>query len=138
MGRPTHAFYPAQPVAVFASAARDNTGAESGIYVSDTYEINASQYRGVLILANVTVDGAASTGFVVDVDDKLEDGEWTTRLASATINGTGTTLMLLHPSAPTDRANQIEKTPLNYKWRVTWTHSDENAMTGSVQAYYLI
>jgi hypothetical protein len=131
--RPNRAM-PSQPVTLFASAARTN----SVVHTSDTFDLDSSQCRGILVVIDVTVDGAASTGFVVDIDDKLEDGEWTTRLASATINATGTTLMLIHPSAPTDRANAVEKTPLNYKCRATWTHSDANAMTGSVTAWNLV
>ena len=139
MAEPQFGFDPPQPVTLFASAARDNTGAESGIFVSEIYDGIPSQYRGVLIVANVTVDGAISTGFVIDVDNKeTGDGVWTTALASATIDGLGTTFMLVHPDAPEDVANIVETTSLDYKWRVTWTHSDENAMTGSVQAYFLI
>jgi hypothetical protein len=118
---------------LLASAARTN----SAVAVSAIQDGIPAAYRGVLIVVDVTVDGAASTGFVVDVDN--DDGTgFATALASATINSVGTTLMLVHPSAPTDRANTVEKTPLLYKWRVTWTHSDANAMTGSVSAFYLI
>jgi hypothetical protein len=137
MARPVYGFDPPQPVTLFASAARDDTGAESGLFVSEIYDGIPSQYRGVLIEINVTVDGATSTGFVVDVDTDDGDG-FTTALASPTIDGLGTTLLLLHPEAEEDVANAVETTSLEYKWRVTWTHSDENAMTGSVQAYFLI
>lgn len=131
--RPTR-MVPAQPVTLLASAARTN----SAVAVSATQDGIPETYRGVLIVVDVTVDGAASTGFTVDVDDKVDGGEWTTRLASPAITATGATLLLLHPDAPTDVANAVEKTSLNYKWRVTWTHSDANAMTGSVTAFYLI
>jgi hypothetical protein len=138
MARPVYGFDPPQPVTIFASAARDDTGAESGVFVSEIYDGIPTQYRGVLIETSVTVDGATSTGFVIDVDTDDGDGDgWVTALASATIDGLGSTLMLLHPAALTDRSNQVEKTSLEYKWRVTWTHSDENAMTGAVLAYFL-
>lgn len=134
MARPVYGFYPSQPVTLFASAARDTVEE----FVSEVYDGIPTQYRGVLIVVDVTVDGAASTGFVVDIDNKeLGDGEWTTALASPTIDAVGTTLLLLHPEAPTDRANAVETTSLDYKWRATLTHSDTNAMTASVQAYFL-
>ena len=128
--RPT---IPTSPITLFASAARDT--AEE--FVSDTYDGIPNQYRGLAIIIDVTVDDAASTGFVVNIDDKEDDGEWTTRLASPTIDAVGSTVLILHPSAPTDRANSIETTSLNYKWRATLTHSDTNAMTASVTAFYL-
>jgi hypothetical protein len=46
-------------------------------------------------------------------------------------------MLLLHPSAPTDRANAVEKTSLLYKWRVEAAKSDATAKTYSIQAYFL-
>ena len=120
---------PSQPVTILASAAHtaDST--------SGPFDGIPSVYRGVLIVLDVT---AATTGTVtISVQDKLENGEWTSRLTGSAITAVGTTMLLLHPNAP-DRANVSEATSLNYKWRVFADKSDATAKTYSITAYYLV
>jgi hypothetical protein len=120
---------PAQPVTILASAAHTATS------TSGPLDGIPSVYRGVLLVLDVT---AATTGTVtVSIEDKLEDGEWTERLAGSAITNVGTTMLLAHPDAP-DRANVSENTSLKYKWRVVATKSDATAKTYSIKAHYLV
>lgn len=120
---------PSQPVTILASAAHTATS------TSSVYDGIPSVYRGVLIVLDVT---AATTGTVtISVEDKLENGEWTERLAGSAITNVGTTMLLLHPSAP-DRANVSESTSLKYKWRVVATKGDATAKTYTITAFYLV
>jgi hypothetical protein len=119
---------PPQPVTILASAAHTATS------TSDPVDGIKGNYRGVLIVLNVT---AATTG-TVTVSVETNDGDgWDSHLAGSAITNVGTTMLLLHPGAP-DRANVSENTSLNYKWRVVATKSDATAKTYSITAFYLV
>jgi hypothetical protein len=128
MARPVYGFDPPQPVTLLASAAHTATSS------SQWYDGIPSQYRGVLIVLDVTAATTGTVTLTVETDDGagIDDA-----LVSSAITNVGTTMLLLHPSAPTDRANAVEKTPLLYKWRVEAAKSDATAKTYSIQAYFL-
>lgn len=122
---------PPQPVTVLASAARTAT------VTSSQFDGIRSGHRGLLVVIDVT-DVAATPSVVFTVQSNSGDAlTWTSDLASAAVTNTGTTLLLLHPSAP-DRANVSENTSLGYKWRVVATHGDADSITYSVTAYQLL
>jgi len=124
---------PGSPLTLFASASRTATS------TSDVHKIAGDQYSGLCVIIDCTVDGAAaSVTFSVESNSNLAGDSWTTQLDSPAVAATGSTILVLHEDAPTDRANAIEKTPIEPFWRITATHADADAITYSVVAWPLV
>ena len=124
---------PGSPLTVFASAERTATSSSS------VRKIAGDQYRGLLVIIDCTVDGAlASVVFTVESNSNSTADTFTTQLESPAVAATGSTILVLHEDAPTDRANAIEKTPIEKFWRITATHADADAITYSVVAWPLV
>ncbi len=110
---------------VLASAARTAT-----VSSADLTNYNA---RGVTVVIDVTaITDTPSVIATVQGKDPLS-GKYFTLLESAAITGTGTTVLVVHPSI-TASTNLKAQLPLPRTWRVTLTHADADSITYSIGA----
>lgn len=125
---------PGSPITVLASAARTATA------TSDTYRIPGGQYRGLLIVLNITAVTSTPALTLALHSQTGQGSDFSSQIAMAAkteADVNTTTLLLAHPDAP-DRANVSENTQIGRKWRIVVTHGDSDSATYSVLAYPIV
>ena len=125
---------PTAPLTVFASAARTATATSSELRIPGG---PGGQYRGLAVIVDVTaITATPSVTFAIQSSSGPDD-DYVAVLTSAAIVGTGSTILVVHPSVPTERTNVLDQGPLESKWRVVATHGDADSITYSVTGFGL-
>lgn len=94
-------------------------------------------HRGVRVHIDCTADpAAASVTFTIQGADTVT-GDYYTLLASAAVNATGDTYLLVYPGAAVS-ANVSANAVLPPFWRVLATHSNADSITYQVTAELLV
>lgn len=124
----------ATPITVFASAARTATTTSAEVRVPGGVD-GRGEYRGLVLLIDCTaIVSTPSVTFAVQTSSGPADA-YAAVLTSAAVTAAGSTVLVVHPSVPTERANVLDQGPLESKWRVLATHGDADSITYSVTAY---
>ena len=124
----------ASPTVYYPSAARTATPATTELRIGGG---SASGVRGFLVLIDCTaIVSTPSVTFAIETSTGPADA-YASVLTSAAVVGTGSTMLLIHPSAPTERANVIDTGPLETKYRIVATHGNANSITYSVTVWPL-
>lgn len=122
------------PITIFASAARTATvvSAQSRIPGGP-----GGQYSGLAVIVDTTAVGVTpSVTFAVETSSGTGDA-FASALTSAAVTAVGSTVLIVHPSVPTARANALSLGPLEIFWRVTATHGNATTITYSITAFLL-
>lgn len=130
----------ATPIVVFESAARTATVTSSELRVPGGVG-GRGQFRGVVLIIDVTaVTATPSVVFSVEISLGPAGGgdAYASVLDSVAITAVGSTVLIVHPSVPTARANVLSQGPFKAKWRVLATHGDADSITYSVTALGLL
>lgn len=119
---------------IFESAQRDDT--------HNSQDFDNLNHRGVQLVVDITAEEAGNSTHTIVVTIQGKDpasGKYYTLLQSASLTGTGTTLLTVHPSVVAS-ANVAASHVLPRTWRVLVTHTPDGAsnMTYSIGANLLL
>lgn len=124
-------FSPPSPIPVLSSAER------TAAATSEIFRNRGSQYRGILLIVNVTVNGESEDLDVVLQSSSGGGDAFATVLALPTIDSTGVFVGVVHPALLTEDEGVADKGPLESAWRVVATPDGNDPVTYSVQAHLL-
>lgn len=127
------------PVTVFASAARTATSTSSVFTLPGGLTASGrGSATGLLVIIDCTALALTpSVTFALETSSGPADAFAAVLTSTAVTTADTTTLMVVHPDAPNNRANLVDQGPLESLWRITATHADTDSITYSVTAVYL-
>lgn len=106
-----------------------------------TQAFTNQQYRGIILVLDVTVAGAGPPAFSVtpNVRTKDEAGNYDNILwtAAAAVTAVGQYQYIIYPAASGGNATEVDGIPLPGEWQLFMDHANATSGTYSVRGHYI-